>query len=68
MADKKETTALTERSVDVDVDHPALDSDLRKNATVKQNRIDLNDPTVSGQEAVERNLGYASAAPTAEEQ
>lgn len=38
--------------------HPALD-DPRAQATEDQNRIDLNDPTLSGVEAVSKNLGYA---------
>jgi hypothetical protein len=37
-------------------------------STAPLTRIDLNDPTVSGQETVERDLGYASAAPTAKEE
>lgn len=44
---------------DVDMSHPAVDDDPRKGTTVAQNRIDFNDPTISGQEAVERNLGMA---------
>lgn len=42
--------------VDVDPSHPALDNDPRAGTTAEQNRIDLNDPTISGAEAVERNL------------
>lgn len=41
---------------DVDASHPAVDGDPRANTTALQNRIDFNDPTLSGQEAVERNL------------
>lgn len=41
---------------DVDLDHPAVDNDPRANTTADQNRIDFNDPSISGQEAVERNL------------
>ena len=41
---------------DVDLDHPAVDNDPRANTTADQNRIDFNDPNISGQEAVERNL------------
>lgn len=40
----------------VDVGHPALDANPRAGTTVVQNQIDLNDPTVSGAEAVKRNL------------
>lgn len=42
---------------DVDLSHPAVDDNPRKETTVAQNKIDFNDPTISGQEAVERNLG-----------
>lgn len=41
---------------DVDPSHPAVDDNPRENTTEEQNRIDFNDPTISGQEAVERNL------------
>jgi hypothetical protein len=40
----------------VDPEHPAVDSDPRANTTEDQNRIDFNDPALSGQEAVEKNL------------
>ncbi|APZ98063.1 hypothetical protein BWQ93_05900 [Sphingopyxis sp. QXT-31] len=41
---------------DVDLDHPAVDADPRANTTADQNRIDFNDPTLTGSEAVEKNL------------
>lgn len=41
---------------DVDPSHPAVDNDPRAATTANQNRIDFNDPTISGQEAVERSL------------
>jgi hypothetical protein len=41
---------------DVDMSHPAVDADPRANTSAEQNRIDFNDPTISGAEAVERNL------------
>ena len=41
---------------DIDVDHPAVDNNPRAGTTANQNRIDFNDPTISGQEAVERAL------------
>lgn len=41
---------------DVDPTHPAVDDNPRANTTVDQNRIDFNDPTISGAEAVEANL------------
>jgi hypothetical protein len=41
---------------DVDMSHPAVDGDPRANTTVNQNKIDFNDPTIAGHEAVEKNL------------
>ena len=41
---------------DVDVNHPAVDNDPRAGTSVEQNRIDFNDPTLSGAEAVAKNL------------
>lgn len=41
---------------DVDLDHPAVDSDPRAGTSVEQNKIDFNDPTLTGQEAVQKNL------------
>ncbi len=41
---------------DVDPSHPAVDNDPRANTTADQNRIDFNDPSLSGAEAVKRNL------------
>ncbi len=46
---------------DVDPSHPAVDDNPRKGTSIDQNRIDFNDPTISGQEAVEKALGYSSA-------
>lgn len=45
---------------DVDLSHPAVDNDPRAGTTVEQNKIDFNDPTLSGQEAVEKNLADQS--------
>lgn len=42
---------------DVDLSHPAVDNNPRAGTTVEQNRIDFNDPTLSGAEAVAQNLG-----------
>lgn len=47
---------------DVDPDHPAIDNDPRKGTTVLQNKIDMNDPTITGSEAVEQNLKAQSKA------
>ncbi|WP_288430210.1 hypothetical protein [uncultured Agrobacterium sp.] len=41
---------------DVDPSHIAVDADPRKGTSETQNRIDFNDPTMSGQAAVEQNL------------
>ena len=41
---------------DVDLGHPAVDNDPRAGTTADQNRIDFNDLTLSGAEAVEKNL------------
>ena len=41
---------------DVDPSHPAVDADPRAGTSVDQNRIDFNDPTLTGPEAVEENL------------
>lgn len=42
---------------DVDPNDPAVDADPRAGTTEDQNRIDFNDPTLSGAEAVAKNLG-----------
>lgn len=47
---------------DVDPSHPAVDANPRENASEKQNRIDFNDPTISGSDAVAKALGYQAAA------
>ncbi|MDV2987019.1 UNVERIFIED_CONTAM: hypothetical protein Q9R58_22170 [Methylobacteriaceae bacterium AG10] len=41
---------------DVDMSHPAVDSDPRAGTTVDQNRIDFNDPTIPGHDAVAKAL------------
>ena len=41
---------------DVDMDHPAVDNDPRAGTTVNANKIDFNDPSLSGAEAVAKNL------------
>jgi len=41
---------------DIDPAHPAVDADPRANTSVDQNRIDFNDPSLSGAEAVEKSL------------
>lgn len=41
---------------DVVPSHVAVDADPRKGTSETQNRIDFNDPTLSGREAVEQNL------------
>jgi hypothetical protein len=41
---------------DVDPEDPAVDANPRENTTEDQNRIDFNDPALSGSDAVENNL------------
>lgn len=40
----------------VDLTHPAVDANPRANTTAEQNRIDFNDPTKDGAEAVAEQL------------
>jgi len=40
----------------IDIEHPAVDNDPRKDTTLDQNRIDFNDPSLSEEEAVVENL------------
>jgi len=56
-AKKIDTSGAPQQIVpDVDLSHPAVDNNPREGTTVDQNRIDFNDPTLSGAEAVEANL------------
>ncbi len=48
---------------DVDMSHPAVDDNPRANTTVDQNRIDFNDPTIPGHDAVADALN-AQGVPT----
>lgn len=41
----------------IDTEHPAVDDEPRKGASEESNQIDFNDPTLSPEEAVLRNLG-----------
>tara|TARA_R110002072_G_scaffold38314_4_gene110907 strand:+ start:14981 stop:15199 length:219 start_codon:yes stop_codon:yes gene_type:complete len=41
---------------DVDLDHPAVDNDPRAGTTADQNRIDFNDPSKDGAQAVAESL------------
>lgn len=54
------TKKIENATVDVDTAHPAVDADPRAGATADQNRIDFNDPTLSGAEAVAKSLGRAT--------
>jgi hypothetical protein len=47
---------------DFDVSNAAVDNDPRAGTTVEQNKIDFNDPSIDGHEAVEQNLKAQSAA------
>lgn len=40
----------------VDTGHPAIDDNPREGQPAEANRIDLNDPTLTDAEAVEKNL------------
>lgn len=56
-AGKVDTSGAPQQIVpDVDLEHPAVDNDPRAGTTVEQNQIDFNDPTLTGQEAVEKSL------------
>lgn len=56
-ATKIDTSGAPQQIVpDVDLSHPAVDNDPRANTTAEQNRIDFNDPTIEGHDAVEQNL------------
>lgn len=46
---------------EIDTAHPAVDNDPRAGTTVDQNRVDFNDPTVSGSDAVAKALGMKTA-------
>lgn len=41
---------------DFDPSHPAVDDNPRKDTSLDQNRIDLNDPTLTESEAVAKNM------------
>lgn len=51
----------------VDVDHPAVDNNPREGASVASNQIDFNDPTLTQEEAVVKNLGGAASADAADD-
>jgi len=56
-ADTVDTSGAPQQIVpDVDMSHPAVDANPRAGTTDVQNQIDFNDPTKSGQEAVEEAL------------
>lgn len=56
-ADRVDTSGAPQQVVpDVDMSHPAVDDNPRARTTREQNRIDFNDPTISGVAAVEQNL------------
>lgn len=50
------TSGAPRQVTDIDASHPAVDNDPRAGTTVDQNRIDFNDPSIDGHEAVEKNL------------
>ena len=52
---------------DVDPSHPAVDANPRDKTTELQNRIDFNDPTISGSDAVAKALGSSTSEADEEE-
>ena len=44
------------QSTKIDLNHPAVDNDPRAGTTADQNRIDFNDPHLTGAEAVAKAL------------
>lgn len=57
MTETKGKKTETKIALEVDPNDPAVDADPRAGTTEDQNRIDFNDPTLSGAEAVAKNLG-----------
>ncbi|MEH3107143.1 MAG: hypothetical protein PGN09_07635 [Sphingomonas fennica] len=56
-AEEIDTSGAPQQIVpDVDLSHPAVDNDPRAGTTVDQNRIDFNDPSIDGRDAVEQQL------------
>lgn len=47
---------------DVDPTHPAVDNNPRAGTSSDQNRIDFNDPALSSEETVAKNLGMTAEA------
>lgn len=62
-ADEFDTAGAPQQIVpDVDLNHPAVDSDPRAGTTDHMNRIDFNDPVKPGQQVVEEALRASSDA------
>lgn len=56
-ADKIDTSGAPQQIVgDVDMSNPAVDADPRADTTEDMNRIDFNDPYLSGPDAVAKML------------
>lgn len=51
-----EASGAPKQAGNFDPDHPAIDNNPRAETTVGQNKIDMNDPNLSMEEAVEKNL------------
>lgn len=51
-----EAASDTAAAAAADLEHPALDSASHADTAGEQNRIDLNDPSLTGREAVEQAL------------
>lgn len=50
------TSGAPRQVTDFDPSHPAVDDNPRKDTSIKQNRIDFNDPGLTAEEAVIKNL------------
>lgn len=65
--DLEASGALVEPTIKdrVDTKHPAVDDEPRKGLPETSNRIDFNDPTISGADAVAQALGFKTEAEAA---
>lgn len=60
-ADEFDPSGAPHQVANVDPAHPALDANPRADANADQNRIDLNDPTLTEEQAVAKNLGLSKS-------
>lgn len=59
-----EASGAPKQAADIDVSHPAVDNDPRAGTSVASNQIDFNDPNLTMEEAVAKELGRNSGVPT----